>query len=295
MIPILFNEKMWCDNGDKISPSSKKPKHFIEYVKSLDLPCDIKNPLLPLTKDDFYQAHSKDFVDGVFDCKIKNGFDTISKDINETLYWTSSSMFFACRFATPDMPACAPVSGFHHAGYNFSMGYCTFNGLIISALKLLKQYSKLYKKIAIIDCDAHYGNGTDDIIDTLNLKNVIYHNTFGKKFPFRREDEPEYTIEEGNKYLNYFSKVKLDLTLFKPDLIIYQAGADPHINDPYGKILTTEQMYERDIKMFTIAKELSIPLAWNLAGGYQVDLDGSITKVLDLHINTVKAAISVYQ
>jgi acetoin utilization deacetylase AcuC-like enzyme len=75
---------------------------------------------------------------------------------------------------------------------------------------------------------------------------------------------------------------------------MYQAGADVHIDDIYGGILTTEQMIERDTKVFTIARDLKIPIAFNLAGGYQVDKNGDITKVLDLHINTVKAAISVY-
>ena len=46
--------------------------------------------------------------------------------------------------------------------------------------------------------------------------------------------------------------------------------------------------------MFTIAKELKIPLAWNLAGGYQIEKDGSIDKVIEIHLNTFKAANEVY-
>jgi uncharacterized Fe-S radical SAM superfamily protein PflX len=53
-------------------------------------------------------------------------------------------------------------------------------------------------------------------------------------------------------------------------------------------------MIERDRKMFTIAKELRIPLAWNLAGGYQVEENGSIQKVIDLHLNTFKVCQEVY-
>lgn len=293
-MPILYNEKMWCDNGHEISPSSKKPKFFTDYVLNMKLGCKVINPCLPLVKDDFYRAHEKSFVDGVFGCTINNGFGTRSPEVNRTLPWTSSSMFFACRFAKSDCPAISPSSGFHHAEYAKSAGFCTFNGLMISALKLLKEYPEQYTKIAILDMDAHYGNGTDDIIEKLQLGKQIYHNTFGKKFPYRYK-EPVYTLEEGNTYIQEIDKIKKDLQEFKPDIIMYQAGADVHIDDIYGGVLTTQQMIERDIKVFTIAKELEIPLAFNLAGGYQVDENGDITKVLDLHVNTVKAAISVYR
>jgi acetoin utilization deacetylase AcuC-like enzyme len=294
-IPILYTKKMWCDSGHLISPSSKKPKFFSEAAKKLES-CYIMGFYPPLIREDFYRVHDKKFVDGIFDLTIPNGFETISKDVSDTLYWTSGSMFHACKVATNNgKMAIAPVSGFHHAGYDFPMGFCTFNGLMVSAVKLMDEQPHIYKKIAIIDCDAHYGNGTDDIIQELSEKR-IYHNTFGKKFPcvFKGQNEPVYTPKESMKYLEEFKKVRKDLEKFKPDLIIYQAGADPHINDPYGGILTTEQMYQRDVLMFTISKELNIPIAWNLAGGYQVDENGDISKVLELHLNTVKAAVSVY-
>jgi hypothetical protein len=53
-------------------------------------------------------------------------------------------------------------------------------------------------------------------------------------------------------------------------------------------------MYQRDLRMFQIAKEKQIPLTWNLAGGYQVEKDGSIDKVIQLHMNTFKACKEVY-
>lgn len=292
-IPILYNEHMWCDNGHEISPSSKKPKFFTDYVLKLGLPCTIVNPLLPLQKEDFYRVHDRAFVDGIFNCTIKNGFGTTLPEVTKTLPWTSSSMFFACQYATEDVPAISPTSGFHHAGFDFSMGFCTFNGLMVSAMKCLANYPLRYSRIAIIDCDAHVGNGTTNIINHFNLSNTIYHKSFGEKFPCRI-DEPVYTLKESIKYNEEFKSVEKDLVDFKPDLIMYQAGADVHVDDSYGGILTTEQMIERDVLMFTIAKKLRIPLAFNLAGGYQVEANGNIDKVLNLHVNTVKAAISVY-
>ncbi len=58
-------------------------------------------------------------------------------------------------------------------------------------------------------------------------------------------------------------------SLLPADVLLYQAGADPHIDDPLGGWLTTEQLRERDRSVFQTCRERGIPVAWNLAGGYQ--------------------------
>ena len=77
------------------------------------------------------------------------------------------------------------------------------------------------------------------------------------------------------------------------DVILYQAGADQHINDPLGGFLTTLQLKERDRRVFEAASSLSVPIAWNLAGGYQVN-SGGIQAVLDIHNNTMLECAVVY-
>ena len=46
--------------------------------------------------------------------------------------------------------------------------------------------------------------------------------------------------------------------------------------------------------MFALASDLGIPLTWNLAGGYQKEPDGSIPRVVDLHLNTFQEALRVW-
>ena len=74
-------------------------------------------------------------------------------------------------------------------------------------------------------------------------------------------------------------------------LIIYQAGADPHINDSLGGFLTTEQLAKRDWIVFDWSRKTGISIAWNLAGGYQESKDGDISPVLEIHRNTAPACI----
>jgi len=59
--------------------------------------------------------------------------------------------------------------------------------------------------------------------------------------------------------------------------------------------LGDDQMRESDRIMFSIARELSIPITWNLAGGYQIEGDGSIPRVVELHLNTFEEALKVWR
>lgn len=79
------------------------------------------------------------------------------------------------------------------------------------------------------------------------------------------------------------------------DLLIFNAGVDPHIDDPLGGILTTLQMTLRDRLVFKAAKQLGLKVCVSLAGGYQVDEDGNICKLLELHDTTFKAGWAVYE
>lgn len=301
-IKVVYSQKMDAVSGSIISPSAHKPGKMAEYLKSHPVPgleIEFVDPI-EMTREDFYRVHEKQFVDDILDLKKENGFGTISKSVCDALPFTNGSMYAAVLEATATAPSVALCSGFHHAEWSKAMGFCTFNGLMVSAAKFLDEKGGFGMKFAIVDCDHHYGNGTDDILNkmqtimtTVNKQLILgrvvgpfYHASFGSMY------QKAY---QSVLYLRAFERLRDELEAFKPDAILYQSGADVHVDDPYGGLLTEEQMYERDVKMFRIAKDLKIPLAWNLAGGYQVDFDGSIGKVLKLHLNTFKACAEVYE
>jgi acetoin utilization deacetylase AcuC-like enzyme len=275
MIKVIYGEKLVADSGSEKSPSASKPKWLAQMLAGT---VEFIEPI-PVSLDDIKLCHYPKYVDDVMSLKSPNGFGTISQSVVDSLPYTNGAMYQGAKLAIADKrPVAALVSGFHHAGYqgyDFLGYFCTFNGLMIAAMKLEKEGLKT----AIIDCDMHYGNGTDDIIGTLGVLSCL-HITFGKYFV-----RPSH----AKMYLNYFDIVREELIKFKPNVILYQAGVDVHIDDPYGGVLTEEQMYYRDFNMFTIAKQLDIPIVWNLAGGYQVDKGGGHNYVLHLHMNTFSA------
>jgi acetoin utilization deacetylase AcuC-like enzyme len=77
----------------------------------------------------------------------------------------------------------------------------------------------------------------------------------------------------------------------RPDLVLYQAGADPYREDPYSPLaLDHDDLRERDRWVFAWAKREALPLAWVLAGGYTRD----VAKVVAVHVGTFDAAQSVF-
>ena len=184
-------------------------------------------------------------------------------------------MLSAARSAlNSGLVACTPTSGFHHAGYEAGSDYCTFNGLMVTAL-VLKTEGKV-RRIGILDCDQHFGDGTAEIMDELAI-GWIRHITQGHGY----RCDPEEFLRDLPNIVRGFGGC---------DLLLYQAGADPHIHDPLGGFLTTEELAMRDRTVFSVAKSMGIPVAWNLAGGYQKP----ISRVLDIHRNTMMACISEY-
>ena len=77
----------------------------------------------------------------------------------------------------------------------------------------------------------------------------------------------------------------------RPDIILYQAGADPYREDPYSPLdVGLEDLAARDRLVFETARDAKIPVAWVLAGGYTKD----VSKVVAVHVNTARAAVEAF-
>lgn len=278
-LKVFYNNNQSTDANDSFSPSAGKPK-IIAEVFSKNSQVEIVSEFLPLSIDQISVAHDRNHVEQVMSCIKKNGFENKIKEVANTFPWTNGSFYAAAEHALVNKEfTMSPTSGFHHAGHRQCEGFCTFNGLMIAAILLTQKYN--LKKIGIVDIDAHYGNGTDDIIETKKINN-IEHYTFG--------DHATEIRKTGlfDRWLADFEDTVLDSRFKNCNVIFYQAGADPHINDPFGGFLTTSQMKERDDIVFSFAKKNKIPLVWNLAGGYQNPLE----KVIKLHTNTLEECLN---
>lgn len=263
-----------------ISPSAFKPRLLVQHLRGAGYPLELYEPPA-LSREDLCLAHSPEYVDGVLSCLEPNGFGNIDPDVAASLPYTSGSLYRAGQLSLEHGMAASFSSGFHHARYDGGGGFCTFNGLVIAATKLHREGAR---KILILDLDFHYGDGTDNILSHLQI-DFIRHETLGRLYRSRGQ---------GPAYLSALERILCSLRERPVDLILYQAGADVHIDDPFGGVLSTEQMAARDHMVFETSHGLRIPIAWNLAGGYQRDVSGTILPVLVLHEQTYRLASEIY-
>lgn len=275
-LPVYFTAAMVAD-AHSYSPSAAKPARVMDSWKRLNIPLDVRVPAA-VTREQLKRAHDPAYVDGVLSLRRENGFGNRNAEVAASLPHTSGAMLAAARAAISNRRvAVAPVSGFHHAKYSEGGGYCTFNGLIVAALAIVD--AKLARRVGILDCDHHYGDGTHDIIRRLDLAHCIQHDTVGAR---------EFTVDQAEPFLQSLGR---RVGAFADcDVLLYQAGADPHVDDRLGGWLTSAQLVRRDRIVFEAAAIIGLPVAWNLAGGYQEPL----RRVLDIHDHTLRECWRVH-
>jgi acetoin utilization deacetylase AcuC-like enzyme len=217
---------------------------------------------------------------------------------------TNGGALAAAARALDDGIAAALASGFHHSHADHGEGFCTFNGLVVAA-EALRVAGRL-RSVAVLDLDLHYGNGTASLCTTRPwLYNCsIYGNDYWQNKAYRDVEEPRHTdgvnhvsfaLPNGSGRAELFDALergtKAVLAFGRPELVLYQAGADPYREDPYSPLaLELDDLRERDRFVFAWAKREGLPVAWVLAGGYTPD----IAKVVTVHLATFDAAASVY-
>jgi acetoin utilization deacetylase AcuC-like enzyme len=217
---------------------------------------------------------------------------------------TNGGALAAAERALGEGVAAALASGFHHSHADHGEGFCTFNGLVVAA-EALRAAGRI-ERVAVLDLDLHYGNGTASLCATRPwLVNVsIYGNDYWQNKPYadvenvRHADGPNhvsFALPNGSGRKELLAALERGTAALlergRPDLLLYQAGADPYREDPYSPLdLDHDDLRERDRWVFAWARREGLPIAWVLAGGYTKD----VAKVVAVHVGTFDAAQSVY-
>lgn len=270
---VFYRKEQNAAGTNYFSPSPQKPALAVENWKKLGRQIKIVS-FDPVTRAQLKQIHDPDYVDGVLDGRLNNGFGDQDPKIIKVLPYVSGSMVAATLNAyRTGETSLSPTSGANHAGYGFGGGFCTFNFLALAALEAHKAGAK---RVGIADCDMHRGNGTDNIIRTLEW-DWVDHYSFGSDISLARTDIGQWK----NSFARRIEKMASGV-----DIIIYNAGADPHIDDPLGGVLSIKDIKQRDQILFSSTADLNVPVAVSLAGGYQ----DPINPVLAIHDNMFKMA-----
>ena len=249
------------------------------------------------TDDDVRLVHDAAWV-----AKLRTGtlsFDEIlrleipySEPMRDAFWLAAGGSILAARLALQDGIGFNIGGGFHHAFPDHGEGFCAINDIAITVRRLQKDAA--IRRAMVVDCDVHHGNGTaaifagDQSVFTLSIHQL---NNYPAEKPLSDLDvhlpdaagDAEYLERLGNGY-------RAALAMFKPELIVYVAGADPYEGDKLGGLaLTFAGLEERDRLVMRTARERGIAVAVVLAGGYARDGQDTIT----IHANTARVAAEV--
>ena len=199
----------------------------------------------------------------------------------------------ACRAAIESQSVAANLAGgTHHAFRDHGEGFCVFNDAAVATRAM--QAEGLARRVLIVDCDVHQGNGTaailagDDSVFTFSMHGA-------RNYPFDKEmsdldiELPDACGDDAYLlHLDHGLATAFDLA--RPDLVIYLAGADPYRDDRLGRLgLSFEGLAERDRRVFSRCRDDGVPVAVAMAGGYARQIDDTV----QIHTMTIRLAQTI--
>ncbi len=297
-IRLVYSKDYAVDIGDHVFPTSKYKLIKENILKDPDFKniVDFVSPK-SARAEDILLAHTEEYLN-----KLTHG--TLSRDevirmelpfskkLVEASILCCGGTILATQIALNDSLGIHIGGGFHHAFPDHGEGFCVLNDIAVAVKRLIK-YGPA-KRALIVDCDLHQGNGTAAIF--AGDKSVFTFSIHQENnYPFiKPPSNLDIGLEDGAGDDEYLSAVSSAIPAiikdFKPEFIMYVAGADPYKEDRLGGLkLTKDGLRKRDEFVFAQAKRLAIPVAVALAGGYAFHESDTV----DIHLNTIKSGIKL--
>ena len=265
--------------------SPERLEAIVRKLEGLGSPKDWMAPT-PATRAQIESVHTKGYVDLVEN--FGEGYlDTDTAIHPETPTYARLAAGGAVAAAVACMESGRPALALvrppgHHAGPEYGGGFCYFNNVAIAAAQVLHRYAR----VAILDFDAHHGNGTRDIFAT--RRDVLYisihqYGIFPGTGP--AEDVGEgaglgYTVNvpfparagDASYDLAFEDLVGPIVRGYRPEAILVSLGADAHYKDPLTSLgLSSPGYISLAEKTLELAKSVAGGrVAFVLEGGYHL-------------------------
>ena len=246
------------------------------------------------TDEELLRVHDRGYVGRVFsgtltrDEQRRIGFPWSAALVERSLRSTGAAVDAAAA-AVEDGVAASLAGGTHHAGTSWGEGFCVFNDTAVATREM--QARGAARRVLILDCDVHQGNGTAEIFAAdPTVFTMSIHGA--RNFPLRKHpsslDVPLDDGTDDDAYLAALAPAVVEsFGRGRPDLVFYIAGADPYEHDRLGRLRLTKQgLVDRDRMVLDAARAAGVPLAIVLGGGYSADLDA----IVDIHTATMLMA-----
>ncbi len=244
--------------------------------------------------EDLLLAHDREYVWSVTNGALSDreirelGFPW-SLELVERSRRSNGATIAACHAALDEGVAVNLAGGTHHAHRDRGQGYCVFNDSVVAGRVM--QREKLVRRVLVLDCDVHQGNGTATIV--ANDPTIFTFSIHGQKnFPVNKAcSDLDIELPDGtddDTYLEVLeSGVVAAIVRAKPELVIFIAGADPYKGDRLGRLALSKQgLAARDELIFGYCDRYGLPVALTMGGGYAPDVQDTV----DIHFQSVTRA-----
>jgi acetoin utilization deacetylase AcuC-like enzyme len=175
------------------------------------------------------------------------------------------------RLALQHGLACHLAGGTHHAFPTYGSGFCIFNDVAVAAQVLLSEGA--VSRLMVVDLDVHQGDGTAAIF-AADPRVFTFSAHAASNFPLRKQtsdhDLPLADDLDDHAYLAAVGGVLPELLeQVRPQLVLYNAGVDPHRGDRLGRLaLSDTGLLLRDRMVLEACVRRRIPVATVIGGGY---------------------------
>jgi acetoin utilization deacetylase AcuC-like enzyme len=256
-------------------------------------------PAEPATDEQLLRVHTRDYLDRLVagrltDKEIRRLGFPWSPALVERARRSTGATIAAAWAALNDGAAANLAGGTHHAHPDFGAGFCTFNDVAVAVRDL--QAAKRISRMLVLDCDVHQGDGTARIFqDDPGVYTFSIHGQ--SNYPFNKAiSDLDIALPDGADDDDYLAAleggVEQSIQQSEAELVFYLAGADPYRGDTFGRMgLTKSGLARRDRLVLKACKQIGLPVAIAMAGGYA----RSIEDIVDIHVETIRIAIEVYE
>lgn len=301
MLPfrLVYHEGYDLNLGSHVFPSQKYKLIRERLLRDRFAgPDDFLTPE-PATDEDILLVHEPGWVD-----RLKHGtvsFQEVlrleipySRQMVDAFWLAAGGTTLAARRALRDGIGYNTGGGFHHAFPGHGEGFCAINDIAVAIRRLQKDGA--IRKALVMDCDNHHGNGTAAIFSGDPTVFTISIHQFGNYPAEKPNSSLDIHLADGTGDSEYLRKLRdayeTAVAGFRPDLILYVAGADPYCEDQLGGLnLTMEGLKARDRLVLETALRYKAPVAVTLSGGYAY----SIADTVAIHSNTAVACLEALQ
>ena len=147
-----------------------------------------------------------------------------------------------------------PAGGLHHAHPDRASGFCLLNDI---AVAVRDARSGGVARVAVLDVDAHHGDGTQAIFYADDVLTVSIHEYGGRFFPGTgtasergagRGDGHTLNVPlargAGDEaFLDAVDTALAAIRAYAPELLLLQFGTDGHAGDPYAHLGLSDEAY----------------------------------------------------